>query len=129
MKHLIPSSNIGLRKKIEKRYKVFLVSEYCTSKLCSSCNKELKNYKMNKEDIEKYEKKHNTKLNKNDLIKHRLLVCSGCSSSENKNSTFWNRDINACVNMLKLSKEWIFNKTRNSLFCKISNSNQIYLEK
>ena len=129
MKHLIPSSNIGLRKKIEKRYKVFLVSEYCTSKLCSSCNKELKNYRMNKEDIEKYEKKHNTKLNKNDLIKHRLLVCLGCSSSENKNSTFWNRDINACVNMLKLSKEWIFNKTRNSLFCKISNSNQIYLEK
>ena len=124
MKHLIPSSNIGLRRKIEKRYKVFLVNEYRTSKLCSCCNKELKNYKMSNEDIKKYEKKHKKQLNKEDLTKHRLLVCSGCSSSENKKSTFWNRDINACVNMLKLSKEWINNKTRNSLFCRNLNSNR-----
>jgi hypothetical protein len=124
MKHLIPSSNIGLRRKIEKKYKVFLVNEYCTSKLCSCCNKELKNYKMSNEDIKKYENKHRKQLNKEDLTKHRLLVCSGCSSSENKKSTFWNRDINACVNMLKLSREWINNKTRNPLFCRNLNSNR-----
>ena len=124
MKRLIPSSNIGLRKKIEKKYKVFLVNEYCTSKLCSCCNKELKNYKMSNEDIKKYENKHIKQLNKEDLTKHRLLVCSGCSSSENKKSTFWNRDINACVNMLKLSKEWINYKTRNPLFCRNLNSNR-----
>jgi hypothetical protein len=124
MKHLIPSSNIGLRRKIEKKYKVFLVNEYCTSKLCSCCNKELKNYKMSNEDIKKYENKHKKQLNKEDLTKHRLLVCNGCSSSENKKSTFWNRDINACVNMLKLSKEWINNKKRNPLFCRNSNSNR-----
>jgi hypothetical protein len=124
MKHLIPSSNIGLRRKIEKRYKVFLVNEYCTSKLCSCCNKELKNYKMSNEDIKKYKNKHKKQLNKEDLTKHRLLVCHGCSSSENKKSTFWNRDINACVNMLRLSKEWINNKKRNPLFCRNSNSNR-----
>ena len=124
IKHLIPSSNIGLRRKIEKRYKVFLVNEYCTSKLCSCCNKELKNYKMSNEDIKKYENKNKKQLNKEDLTKHRLLVCHGCSSSENKKSTFWNRDINACVNMLKLSKEWINNKKRNPLFCRNSNSNR-----
>ena len=124
MKHLIPSSNIGLRRKIEKKYKVFLVNEYCTSKLCSCCNKELKNYKMSNEDIKKYENKHRKQLNKEDLTKHRLLVCPGCSSSENKKTTFWNRDINACVNMLKLSKEWINNKTRNPLFCRNLNSNR-----
>jgi hypothetical protein len=124
IKHLMPSSNIGLRRKIEKKYKVFLINEYCTSKLCSCCNKELKNYKMSNEDIKKYENKHKKQLNKEDLTKHRLLICTGCSSSENKKSTFWNRDINACVNMLKLSKEWINYKTRNPLFCRNLNSNR-----
>ena len=124
MKHLIPSSNIGLRRKIEKKYKVFLVNEYCTSKLCSCCNQELKNYKMTEKDIKKYEANHKNPLKKEELIKHRLLVCSGCSSSENKKSMFWNRDINACVNMLKLSKEWINNKSRNPLFCRNLNSNR-----
>lgn len=131
MKHLMPSSNIGIRRKIEKRFNVFLVNEYCTSKLCSCCNKELKNYKMSCKDIKKYEEKHKGKIDKNEIVKHRLLVCSGCSSLENKKSTFWNRDINACVNMLKLTKEWINNKRRNPLFCRKqilitnTNSNQI----
>ena len=31
---------------------------------------------------------------------------------------YWNRDINACVNMLNLSKEYINNRTRNKLFCR-----------
>ena len=124
MKHLMPSSNIGLRRKIEKKYKVFLVNEYCTSKLCSCCNKELENYKMSIKDIKKYENKHKITLNDKDLKKHRLLVCSRCGSSENKKTTFWNRGINACVNMLKLSKEWINNKTRNPLFCRNINSNR-----
>ena len=39
---------------------------------------------MSNEDIKKYENKHRKQLNKEDLTKHRLLVCSGCSSSENK---------------------------------------------
>ena len=131
IKHLMPSSNIGIRRKIEKKFKVFLVNEYCTSKLCSCCNKELNNYIMSDKDIKKYEVKNKKKIEKYNIKKHRLLVCTGCSSSENKNSTFWNRDINACINMLKLTKEWINNKRRNSLFCRKqilntnTNSNQI----
>lgn len=114
MKHLIPSSNIGLRRLIEKKYKVLMMDEYCTSKLCSKCNKELINYKMSKKDIEIYENKHNKKCKIS--TKHRLLVCSGCCGSENKKSTFWNRDVNACMNMLKLTQEWINTKSRNILF-------------
>lgn len=126
MKHMIPSSNIGLRRKIEKKYKVFLIDEYCTSKLCSKCNKELKHYEMSKKDIKNYEKKHKTIVKNSDKKKHRLLVCSECGSSENKRSTFWNRDINACLNMLNLTNEWIKNKSRNKLFNRIKNldSNQ-----
>jgi len=120
MKHLMPSSNIGLKRLIEKKYKVLMINEYCTSKLCSKCNKELTYYKMSQKDIEIYEKKHlNDKKELKSKIKHRLLVCSRCCGSENKKSTFWNRDVNACVNMLKLTHEWINTKSRNVLFSRI----------
>ena len=120
MKHLIPSSNLGLKRLIEKKYKVLMIDEYCTSKLCSKCNKELTYYKMTKKDIEIYENKH--LIDKKELkskTKHRLLVCSGCCGSENKKSTFWNRDVNACLNMLKLTRQWINTKSRNVLFSRI----------
>ena len=60
--------------------------------LCSRCHNELTNYK----NI------------------HRLLVCSHCKSNglESKNINFMNRDMNACMNMLNLSKQWINTKTR-----------------
>lgn len=79
---------------------------------------------MNKNNIHKYKNKHKKEPDKNKLTKHCLLVCLECGSSENKKSTFWNRDINACVNMLNLTKEWINKKTRNPLFCQTINSNQ-----
>jgi hypothetical protein len=117
MKHLMPSSNLGLKRLIEKKYKVLMIDEYCTSKLCSKCNKELTYYKMSKKDIEIYEKKHlKDKKELKSKTKHRLLVCSGCCGSENKKSTFWNRDVNACLNMLKLTQQWINTKARNVLF-------------
>ena len=113
----MPSSNLGLKRLIEKKYKVLMIDEYCTSKLCSKCNKELTYYKMSKKDIEIYEKKHlKDKKELKSKTKHRLLVCSGCCGSENKKSTFWNRDVNACLNMLKLTQQWINTKARNVLF-------------
>jgi hypothetical protein len=70
--------------------------------------------------IEIYEKKHlKDKKELKSKTKHRLLVCSGCCGSENKKSTFWNRDVNACLNMLKLTHEWINTKSRNVLFSRI----------
>ena len=92
MKHIMPTKGIGMRRIIEKRFNVVLIDEYCTSKLCSKCHHELTNYK----NI------------------HRLLVCSHCKSNglESKNITFMNRDMNACMNMLNLSKQWINTKTR-----------------
>ena len=92
MKHIMPTKGIGMRRIIEKRFDVVLIDEYCTSKLCSQCHHELTNYK----NI------------------HRLLVCSHCKSNglESKNVTFMNRDMNACMNMLNLSNQWINTKTR-----------------
>ena len=49
---------------------------------------------------------------------HRLFICKGCCDLESKKTVFINRDINACVNILNLSKEWIFHKTMNISFCR-----------
>jgi len=82
-----------------------LVDEFRTSKLCSRC----------------YSILENAKINNNNL--HRVLVCRGCKSSgsESKNTTFMNRDMNACMNILHISKSWIQSKMRPKQFCRTSN--------
>jgi len=51
--------------------------------------------------------------------KYFLLFFTGCCSLENKIITFSNRDVNACLNILKLTHEWINTKSRNLLFNRI----------
>ena len=68
-----------------------------------------------------------TEGNNKGIKKHRLLVCKCCKpckfelrikatsvikndGSENKNIVFINRDVNACLNILDLSNEYIFKK-------------------
>lgn len=101
MKYIMPTKGVGLRRVIQKKFNVVLVDEFRTSKLCSRCNCELEHY--------------------NNL--HRVLVCRGCKSSgsESKNTTFMNRDMNACMNMLHISKSWIQSKMRPEQFCRTSN--------
>jgi len=105
MKYIMPTKGVGLRRVIQKKFNVVLVDEFRTSKLCSKCNSILENAKIN-----------NKKL-------HRVLVCRGCKSSgsESKNTTFMNRDMNACMNMLHISKSWIQSKMRPKIFCRTSN--------
>jgi len=101
MKHIMPTMGIGMRKILEKRFKLVLFDEFRTSKLCCCCHNDLENY--------------------NSL--HRILVCSNCKSDgcESKNITFINRDINGCKNILNLSYEWINEKKRNIKFCRTDN--------
>ena len=101
MKYIMPTKGVGLRRVIQKKFSVVLVDEFRTSKLCSRCNCELEHY--------------------NNL--HRVLVCRNCKSSgsESKNTTFMNRDMNACMNMLHISKSWIQSKIRPEQFCRTSN--------
>ena len=102
MKYLMPTKGIGMRRAIEKKFDVVLVDEFRTSKLCSCCHGELENYKINKKKL------------------HRLLICRSCKSNglENKNITFMNRDMNACINIRKISSDWINHKSRNNNFCR-----------
>ena len=105
----MPTKGIGMRRTINKKFNVVLVDEFRTSKLCSKCNNELKNYK----NI------------------HRLLVCNDCKSngSESKKITFMNRDMNACMNILHLSHKWINKKVRPKKFSRTSNHDLNFKEK
>ena len=100
MKYIMPTKGVGLRRVIQKKFNVVLVDEFRTSKLCSKCNCELENYKN----------------------LHRVLVCRGCKSSgsESKNTAFMNRDMNACMNILHISNNWIHSKIRPNAFCRTS---------
>ena len=110
MKHIMPTKGVGMRRLLEKKFPVSLIDEFKTSKICSKCGGELTNYKRF----------------------HRVLVCNrrfkhsvnGCESnslgesggSENKKTTFINRDVNACMNMLRIGESWITYKIRPDIF-------------
>ena len=87
MKYIVPTKSIGLRKSIQKKYNIVMVNEFKTSKLCSKCEKPLENYRG----------------------LHRVLVCRDykCNGCESKRITFINRDMNACMNMINISKSFI----------------------
>ena len=100
MKNFLPTLGKGLRKLIHKKYSTLTVNEAYTSKRCSDCNHDLENY------VDKGGKKV-----------HRLLVCK-CMSCENKRITFKSRDLNAAINILKLTKFYLQFGYRDPLMCR-----------
>lgn len=101
MKYIVPTKGICLRKSIQKKYNVVMVNEFKTSKLCSKCENALENYRG----------------------LHRVLVCRDykCNGCESKRITFINRDMNACMNMINISKSFINNRNRPINFCRENN--------
>jgi len=91
MKYLMPSQGIGLRRLVGKRFEIVMVDEYRTSKLCNQCHRKLEHYQS----------------------LYRVLVCRHCQSSRSESKCcFFNRDSNACMNMLYLAREWLHNRMR-----------------
>lgn len=104
MKHFVPTKGVGLRKLIAKRFMVFMVNEFRTSKLCSCCHKELCHLRVQKDDKTK-------KL-------FRCLVCKECVSSESEKTAFITRDLNSAINIRNLAHEWVQFQTRPLVFCR-----------
>lgn len=92
MKHLMPTLGVGLRRIIQKRFDLLLVDEWGSSKYCNQCHHELEHHKN----------------------LYRVLVCPVCQNSglEIKKTCFFNRDANACMNMVYLSREWLQHRNR-----------------
>jgi hypothetical protein len=99
MKGTIPTPNIGFKKLLLKRFQIFEINEYNTSKLYNKTFRELKNVTLRKN-------KHKKHL-------HEILT----PKEETERCIFVNRDKNACKNILFLSKCYLENQTRLKEFC------------
>lgn len=109
MKHLKPTMGVGLRKKINQKFDMVLIDEFRSSKLCNQCHQELTHYQT----------KDSTQPNQVQSI-YRLLVCPHCRSDSltSKNSYFFNRDANACGNLLHIGQTWLDTGIRPVEYCR-----------
>ena len=98
MKGTIPTPNIGFKKLLLKRFQIFEINEYNTSKLYNKTFKELENVSVKKN-------KHKKHL-------HEILT----PKEETKCRIFVNRDVNACKNILLLGKCYLESQTRPEQF-------------
>jgi hypothetical protein len=99
MKGTIPTPNIGFKKLLLKRFQIFEINEYNTSKLYNKTFRELENVTVKKN-------KHKKHL-------HEILT----PKEETERRIFVNRDKNACKNILFLGKCYLENQTRPKEFC------------
>jgi len=99
MKGTIPTPNIGFKKLLLKRFQIFEINEYNTSKLYNKTFRELENITVRKN-------KHKKHL-------HEILT----PKEETERCIFVNRDKNACKNILFLGKCYLENQTRPKEFC------------
>ena len=95
----MPSMGKGLRKLIHKKYHTVSINEYNISRICCKCSNRL-----------------NVCYDENNDKVYRLLSCSACVRSDNKNITYRMRDKNAAINILNLTREWILNQRRPECF-------------
>jgi len=98
MKGTIPTPNIGFKKFLLKRFQIFEINEYNTSKIYNKTFRELENVTVRKN-------KHKKHL-------HEILT----PKEETERRIFVNRDKNACKNILFLGKCYLENQTRPSEF-------------
>lgn len=108
MKHCMPTPNKGLKDLLSKHFKLYIVDEFKTSKMCSYCLEGETCYAKQRENPRPF---------KEGLVNvHGLLTCKKCS--ESSHSHLINRDLNGSRNILTLMKEWIYNKNRPTVFCR-----------
>ena len=88
----------GLRKRIHKSFPRLIIHEYNTSNKSCQCFQDLdKCYAKGK------------------LI-YRLFCCSNCVSLKNEYVVFRSRDKNSAISIMKLTKQWIDDRTRHPEF-------------
>jgi len=98
MRNYLPTPGIGLKRKLEKYFKIITVDEFRTSKICSNCNRELEKFMIRK----------NPKPYKKGYVKvHSLLRCKNVICNK-----LWDRDVNASINMVRIITNYIKNNSR-----------------
>ena len=98
MKNFMPTSGLGIKRLLNKRFIILDVDEYKTSKIHNRTLKELTNIKIRKNN-------HSKKI-------HEVLTLK----EETERCIFVNRDKNACKNILLIGKRFLKNQTRPDIF-------------
>jgi len=100
MKHFVPTKGIGMRRLLATKFRIVLVDEFRTSKLCSKkeCSGKLVNRRRPK--------------GKGTIF--RCLHCPECSASSPnaQRSAFLTRDLNSAFNIRQLAIAWIERQKR-----------------
>ena len=88
----------GMRKLFRTNgYKLYLVDEFRTSKMCSKCEEG---------ECEKFIRRRNPRPFRKDVILvHGVVRCKNCQA-------VWNRDVNAATNIYRIAKRAIEGKER-----------------
>ena len=108
MKHCMPTPNKSLKDLLAKHFKLCIVDEFKTSKMCSFCLEGETCY---------YKQRENPRPFRKGMVNvHGLLTCTKCSKSSH--SHLMNRDLNGSRNILYLMKEWIQHRKRPTQFCR-----------
>ena len=108
MKNCMPTPNKGLKDLLAKHFKLYIVDEFKTSKMCSFCLEGETGY---------YKQRENPRPFRKGMVNvHGLLTCTKCSKSSH--SHLMNRDLNGSRNILYLMKEWIQHRKRPTQFCR-----------
>ena len=110
MKGTIPSPNIGFKKLLLKKFEMFEINEYNTSKLYNKTFKELENVSVRKN-------KHKKHL-------HEILT----PKEKTERCIFVNRDKNACKNILYLGKYFLENQLRPKEFSPKLKENDVIIK-
>lgn len=117
MKYKEPTKGIGMRKLFRQNgYKVYLVDEFRTSCMCSSCEDE-------EGKCEKFMTRENPKPYKSgDILVHGLLKCSICDG-------VWNRDVNSATNIYRIAYNAINGLERPKYLCRKKKEENINKDK
>ena len=110
MKGTISTPNIGFKKLLLKRFEMFEINEYNTSKLYNKTFKELENVSVKKN-------KHKKHL-------HEILT----PKEKTERCIFVNRDKNACKNILYLGKYFLENQLRPKEFSPKLKENNVIIK-
>ena len=110
MKGTISTPNIGFKKLLLKRFEMFEINEYNTSKLYNKTFKELENVSVRKN-------KHKKHL-------HEILT----PKEKTERCIFVNRDKNACKNILYLGKYFLEHQLRPKEFSPKPKENNVIIK-
>uniref|UniRef100_K3WA73 Cas12f1-like TNB domain-containing protein n=1 Tax=Globisporangium ultimum (strain ATCC 200006 / CBS 805.95 / DAOM BR144) TaxID=431595 RepID=K3WA73_GLOUD len=112
----------SLQQALAKRAKVVILDEFKTSKLCSTCHRELSpvSYLVNP-DLDKRRKRAGKIISRYHSEERKLVECHAVLRCDQKKceASYWNRDVNAAINIVNLLKYEIEHGGRMAAFARV----------